>query len=84
MYKLTPSSNSGKFRGTCQDCLPDKDTLVLPGDVELPPGLTIPGLTEPSSVLMCSCKKKNGSMAVGTTLDLSMQPSDPLCLVFRT
>lgn len=45
---------------------------MLPGDVELPPGLTIPGLTEPSSVLMCSCRKKDNSIVVGTTLDLSM------------
>ena len=66
------SHNSGRFRGTCKSCFPDRDTLVLPGGVELPPGLEVPGLAEPSSILVCTCRKKDGSTIIGTTLDLSM------------
>ena len=79
---LTLPRVRGRFRGTCRDCFPNRDTLVLPGDVELPPGLTIPGLTDPSSEMVCSCRKKDGSTVVGTALDLSMYA--PALLLCRT
>ncbi|SPN96995.1 uncharacterized protein DNG_00515 [Cephalotrichum gorgonifer] len=64
------ANNSGRFRGSCTDCTPDRDALVI-GDVDLPPGITIPGLSEPSSILTCNCKRKDGSITLSSTLDLN-------------